>query len=114
MSAANALQVHHLCLQSEVAGKNTMVIGQHADLWHGKGPARVILPSLAQSSQVMEKQAALAALQAQVNGATLATATNRGLIVDMQARDAGMCMCPSHRPATCCESTQHTRLVACG
>ena len=36
--------------------------------------------------QVAEKQAALAALQAQVDGAALASAANRGLIVDMQAR----------------------------
>jgi hypothetical protein len=37
-------------------------------------------------AQVAEKQAALAALQARVAGAAVASAANRGLIVDMQAR----------------------------
>ncbi|KAK9825853.1 hypothetical protein WJX81_004194 [Elliptochloris bilobata] len=41
-------------------------------------------------TQVAEKQVALAALQAQVNTAALASATNRGLIVDMQVQMAAL------------------------
>ncbi len=64
-----------------------------------------MLLSLATAWQVVEKQAALAALQAQVNGATLATASNHGLIVDMQARHAALYFITFHRPATRSQGT---------
>lgn len=74
-----------VCMQ-----KNTMVRWRHALLCYDT-TCRFDVAKSGPSPQVVEKQAALAALQAQVNGATLASATNRGLIVDMQARAAMTC-----------------------
>jgi len=62
--------------------------------WMGGGAGvRIVLLSavderqgICPRAQVAEKQAALAALQARVSGAAVASAANRGLIVDMQAR----------------------------